>query len=62
MSVDVNVVDSKYSSIRPLSNVPYMRGPMLYRDERTWSVCNSFGREMRDSEEGPYILRRRVGI
>lgn len=60
ISEDVNVVDSKYSSTRPFSNVPYTRGPIRYLEERICNVWSSRGRDIREPDEGPYIRSRSV--
>jgi len=43
----------KYSSTRPLANVPRTCGPMPYCDERVWRMWSSLRREMSEPDEGP---------
>src|SRR5216683_5611680 len=60
ISEAVSATESKYSSRRPLVNVPYIRGPRLNFEERTCRTCSSRRREIREPEDGPYTRRRRV--
>jgi len=56
-SSKVRVCALKYSSNRPLLNVPSIRGPMRFRARRR-RICSSASRSMRCSTCGPYIRRR----
>jgi len=54
------VTESKYSSRRPLVNVPYIRGPRLNFDDSACRTCSSPRRDIRVLEDGPKTRRRRM--
>lgn len=60
ISEEVSVTESKYSSRRPLVNVPYTRGPRLNFDDSACRTRSSRRRDIRVLEDGPKIRRRRV--